>query len=589
MYRQFYQFNQEPFADIPDPAWLFLSASHRAALHAIRRGVAERREYIAVFGAAGLGKTMLLHAYMAGTDQQQCKTIYVNYPAVTRNNILDNLCQACGLGTMAACFPDAMRHLQQIFLAEHQQGKNVVLIIDDAQHLSPHNLESLFMLLHLETTPGQLLQVIFAGRPGFRYRLQRATRDRSKKNTGVQVTLSPLSKRASRGYIHHRLQKSLSRPESVFTKRALWKIVAHARGIPRGLNSLCTEVLILGTLNYQKPISGALAQQVIRDFAREQRVPLLRRGVVYAYTAGFVLLLTLVWDAQYWQRVWPAIHDFTMPPLSRLTTGTLRLWHEGLSPMAARHTPSAPPSHTAIAPETQNDGAPVLHAIPSELKEPDEAVPRGPEAQRRSADRMSYRESRPPAPVGADGPLPDTAALQPPGPPAPSPPPAPVVPIAPPAQTAAPAPARPESPPDQDAAAPPAFTRRILRILDKTTPALEPSHHETTPPPPQSLAAVEPETHPQQRLANPTPATTKPTITQAPVHVAHINSLPEHATVIINGKPVGTTPLTVTMALGRHTIRVEKVGYTSVHYDVTFDKAGTSNLYNDLHSKGSSP
>jgi general secretion pathway protein A len=588
MYRQFYQFHQDPFADTPEPAWLFLSASHRAALQAIARGVAAQRGYITVFGKAGLGKTMLLHAYMASIDQRQCKTIYVNYPAVTRTDILDSLCQACGFGTGAACFPDATHHLQQVLLTERQQGKNVVLIIDDAQHLSPHNLESLLMLLHLETTSGQLLQVIFAGHPAFRQRLQRAVQDQSKKNTGVRVTLSPLSKRASRDYIHHRLQKSLSRPGTVFSKRALRKIVAYAGGIPRSLNTLCTEVLILGTLNYQKPISGALAHQVVRDFAREQPVSLLRRGMVYVYTAGLVLLLTLVWEAQYWQRVWPAIHDFTRPPLSRLTTETWRLWHEELSPMAVRLTPSAPPSHTAMAPETQNGGTPVLPAIQSALKAPDKAVPRAPEARRRAADPMSYRESRPQAPVRADGPRPDTEALQLPRPPAPSRQPEPVATISPPAQAVAPAPERPELRPDQDAAAPPAFTRRILRILDKTTPAPERSPHETTPPP-QSLAAAEPEAHTQQKHANPTPETIQPIITQAPVHVANINSLPEHATVIINGKPVGITPLTVTMALGRHTIRVEKVGYTSIRYDVTFDAAGTSNLYHDLHLTGSSP
>jgi hypothetical protein len=107
--------------------------------------------------------------------------------------------------------------------------------------------------------------------------------------------------------------------------------------------------------------------------------------------------------------------------------------------------------------------------------------------------------------------------------------------------------------------------------------------------PPPPVAAVEPEAHPQQQLADLTPETTPLTIAQAPVHVANINSLPERATVIINGKPVGTTPLTVTMALGRHTIQVEKGGYTSIRYELTFDAAGTSNLYHDLHLKGSSP
>jgi hypothetical protein len=65
--------------------------------------------------------------------------------------------------------------------------------------------------------------------------------------------------------------------------------------------------------------------------------------------------------------------------------------------------------------------------------------------------------------------------------------------------------------------------------------------------------------------------------------VTNFFSLPEHATVIIDGKAAGTTPLTVKMALGRHTILVEKPGHISIRYDMTFDKPGRSDLYHDLH------
>jgi hypothetical protein len=121
-----------------------------------------------------------------------------------------------------------------------------------------------------------------------------------------------------------------------------------------------------------------------------------------------------------------------------------------------------------------------------------------------------------------------------------------------------------------------------LRTLDRPAATPERSPQEKTPPPPQPYAAVEPEARPQTRLAKPTPETTQPTITEAPVHIAIINSLPDYATVTVDGKKAGTTPLTVKMALGRHTIQVEKSGHTSIRYDITFDKAGTSNLYHDL-------
>ena len=623
MYRQFYRFAHEPFADTTDLAWLFLSASHRAALQAISRGVEERRECIAVFGAAGVGKTMLLHAYLASIDEQRCKTIYLCYPTVTGDNILEHLCQACGLGTAAADFPDAIIYLQKALQEEHQHGRNVLLIIDDAQRLSLHNLENLLLLLQLGPTSGQLLQIIFVGQPEFRQRLRHFALDHI-----VCVTIAPLSKKASRGYIQQRLQKSLLRQSMVFTTRALKKIAAYAKGNPRRLNILCTEVLIFGALSYQKPISGALARQVMGDFERGRHGPLLRRGVVYASIVTLMLLVSLVWDSQHWQRLWPVIHHLTLSSLARFTTGGGHMQHAGRSPTATPHEPSMPPGRIAIEPEAKPAEVPLLLPVQPAHRTPDEVVPRDPETRQRSMGAIPYRESRPQEPARAEAHRPETTT--PPRLPLPTPSPRPepvaiasvaptdaepatdnknsvppdlqdtptrtafLTPVPPPPAISSDASAAEQEPGSPEPLPMPAVPtsqeppRRLLRSLDQpAAPQMPPQEH--PPPRPRSYASVEPEVRPQQKPANPAPETTKPATTQAPVHLANINSLPEFATVTIDGKKVGTTPLTVQIALGRHIIQVEKSGYTSIRYDITFDKAGTSNLYHDLHLNASSP
>jgi len=132
----FYQLKQHPFANAPDPAFLFLSPSHKAALQAILNGLEAPRGGVVIFGPAGLGKTTLLHAYLDRVQPQQVQAIYISfrdlvfYSNISLRDILELMYRACGLDCPTADLPEMIKHLHQVLLAEHTHGRRVVLLID---------------------------------------------------------------------------------------------------------------------------------------------------------------------------------------------------------------------------------------------------------------------------------------------------------------------------------------------------------------------------------------------------------------------------------------------------------------------------
>jgi general secretion pathway protein A len=135
VYADYYHLKGAPFHSTPDAALLFLSPSHRAALQAILDGIAERQGLVAILGEGGLGKTTVLRAALARLGPQRVKTIMIVQPTLSFRDVLAHMYQAFGLAVITDDPEQMVYHLYQVLLEEYQQGRHVVLCIDEAQHL----------------------------------------------------------------------------------------------------------------------------------------------------------------------------------------------------------------------------------------------------------------------------------------------------------------------------------------------------------------------------------------------------------------------------------------------------------------------
>lgn len=266
MYLKFYQFNKEPFNITPDPEFLYLSPDHKEALASIIYGVEQRKGFIAVFGDIGVGKTTILRSYLSSIDRNKLIAIYLLNPMLSFANLLKILHRELGLSPSSLSNFEMVNQLHEHLIHEYGEGRNVVLIIDEAQNMPVDTLENLRMLSNIETTNEKLIQVVFSAQPEFEKTLNLQELKQLNQRIAVKTVISHLSKTEGLTYIRHRLKKAAVKESAIFTSCALKEIVRMAEGIPRVINILCDNSLITA-FGYGKKVVGLdVVREVVRDF-----------------------------------------------------------------------------------------------------------------------------------------------------------------------------------------------------------------------------------------------------------------------------------------------------------------------------------
>jgi WD40 repeat protein/type II secretory pathway predicted ATPase ExeA len=317
MYLNFYDLHHDPFSITAAPDMLFLSVRHKVALQAIIEGITTGQEFIALLGEPGLGKTFLLQAALAHNDLQHIKVIHIFYPKLSAYDILKMIYWELGGESATQDAEQLTTAFYHALLAEHERGQQVVLVLDEADTVPIEALERLLWLAHLRTsTDKPLLQIVLAGLPTFWHHGNGALLRSFKKGLATRLTLTPLTYTESLAYIRHRLQQAGAAADTVFTAEAVQKVARYARGNPRVMNVLCTNLLITGFLAQQKLIPASLALDVIAAYRARNASRQWRRGVAYA--AGVLVVAGLAGAFQYERLVVSERGSHLLAPLTGL-------------------------------------------------------------------------------------------------------------------------------------------------------------------------------------------------------------------------------------------------------------------------------
>src|SRR5262245_39893243 len=297
MYLDFYHLKKAPFHITPDPEFLFLSPSHKAALGALVYGIEERQGFVTLIGEVGLGKTTILRSYLERVNQSQLKPIYIFNSNVSFSDLLKTLCREFDIEVLTEDIADTVNRLHQVLIEEYKQGRNVALIVDEAQHMPIETLEHLRMLSNLETSTQKLIQIVLVGQPEFDAKLNNHALRQLKQRLVIRGTISPLTDEESRDYIIYRLAKVVTVDEPIFTKGALRKIIKQAQGTPRVINILCTNALIHGFGYNQRRISTKIVKEAVAEYTGKPLHRLQRPLLTLAGAAA--LLAALLWFSPY--------------------------------------------------------------------------------------------------------------------------------------------------------------------------------------------------------------------------------------------------------------------------------------------------
>lgn len=261
MYAEFYGFKELPFALTPDPRYIYFTPSHMEVMANLHYGIESGKGLVVVTGEVGTGKTTILRWMMQRLDPSVL-VAYIFNPRLTVTEFYQHLASLLELSNWETK-PDLLTALGQALESRHARGLRTVLIIDEAQGLSPNVLEEIRLLSNFESDTAKQLQIVLTGQPELREVLNDPDFRQLKQRVALRCAIKALpTVEETDRYITARLLISGADRTNIFSSAAIDYIYRCTEGIPRNINNLCDNALLAGYAAGDRIIDRKLIEEV---------------------------------------------------------------------------------------------------------------------------------------------------------------------------------------------------------------------------------------------------------------------------------------------------------------------------------------
>lgn len=264
MYLEFFGLSEYPFNLTPDPRFMCFTEQHRDAYRHLVYGIETRKGFIELTGEVGSGKTTLCRFLLAELRMQEVDTALILNPFLSETQLLRAIVKDFGLACRGRDRLTYIDRLNEFLLERNRLGRNVALLIDEAQDLPPAVMEQVRLLSNLETDSQKLMQIVLCGQPELKERLARPALRQLRQRITVRYHLRLLTADETHAYIRHRMAVA-GGGRAVFDDAAIAIVHAHAGGVPRVINAVCDNALLAGYVMDRRVIDGECARRAIRQ------------------------------------------------------------------------------------------------------------------------------------------------------------------------------------------------------------------------------------------------------------------------------------------------------------------------------------
>lgn len=293
MYKHFFGFKERPFKLVPNPEYLFLSRSHREAMAHLVYAVGQGEGFVAITGEVGTGKTTLCRAFLDNLDEDT-EAAYIFNPIPDAVQLIKAINEEFEIDSEPDNVMGLIRVLNRFLMKKKTDGKDVILLIDEAQNLTLETLEQVRLLSNLETTKSKLIQIILVGQPELRKILDSHELRQLKQRITLSFKLASLTLDETSAYVKHRLELAAGGRKIDFKPDAIHIVYGYSKGIPRLINIACDRTLLTAYSLDQKTMSGRIARLAIRELKGRSGFGGPALGSKMRKAASFAALLLLL-------------------------------------------------------------------------------------------------------------------------------------------------------------------------------------------------------------------------------------------------------------------------------------------------------
>jgi type II secretory pathway predicted ATPase ExeA/outer membrane protein OmpA-like peptidoglycan-associated protein len=255
---------ENPFGGTPDPRFLFHSETHREALASLVNGIGCEFGFQVLVAQPGMGKTTLLFNFLE-RFRDTAHTAFLFQPQLAPHELLQSLLLELGVVSEDTSVRKLSEQINQVLGHAAQERKRVIVVVDEAQNLDFAVLEALRQLSNFETAQAKLMQIVLAGQPELVRKLAAPEQEQLRQRISTISRLRPLTFVETRAYINHRLRTAGYRGSELFNLEASHHIWESSKGVPRKVNTLCFNAMLLGFAGNSKSIDENILDEAARD------------------------------------------------------------------------------------------------------------------------------------------------------------------------------------------------------------------------------------------------------------------------------------------------------------------------------------
>ncbi|MBW1741407.1 MAG: AAA family ATPase [Deltaproteobacteria bacterium] len=292
MYTDFFELKEKPFKLTPDPKFLFLSETHLEALNHLIYGIKNREGFILITGDVGSGKTTICRVLLEKMGPDTNTALIFN-PMLSEEELLCAILQDFGVAYRGTTKKELVDELNAFLLKQLEEGKNVVLIVDEAQDLTISLLEQIRLLSNLETEKEKLIQIVLFGQNELKGKLNLPALRQLNQRIAIRYELRYLNREETEKYIYYRLTIAGSDGRVVFTPSALNRIFKYSKGVPRLINIVSDRALLSAYMQLTNKITKKLVERGIKSLEATERTFPRRKWITVAVLSILVTLFSL--------------------------------------------------------------------------------------------------------------------------------------------------------------------------------------------------------------------------------------------------------------------------------------------------------